>query len=1182
MNLIQTMSIKTDIQIITLNVRGLNDKKKRQELFYWLRKQDVDIIALHETHLGKDNDEWRWTREWDGQSYWTNVSTNSKGVALLFNRKFKYDILNIQKEKSGRLISASVKFGDKCVRLVCVYAPNDGNERVKFFRSTVEEHIDNEEHTILLGDFNCTLHDVERYGDVKRKEVGREELEALMKRQKLSDVYRKRHPDSTSFTYFKPNSSIRSRIDFILLSEIMDVWVQDVRIITSVRSDHNAVKVKLKMVDEARGAGRWKMSKKVIESNLFKETFKQYWTSWKECKDQFANRRVWWSESKENIKEIAMWSACQLRQKENGEVKILESTLSKECNKMNPDQVKVEGLRNKLQEINRHKTEGARIRAGVRWFEEGETSSAYFHNLEKKRMGERMWSSIKTKEGNVIEGTANIIERQREFYTYLYAKTEINRDAADELLTNVDTKLNDEEKEMCDARVQYDEVKQVVKGLRSGCSPGIDGIINEFYKLYWSVIGEDFVEVINEIEQDGQLAPNQNLGVITLLYKAGDRNDLSNWRPITVLNSDYKIIEKILSNRMKHVLGRIVQNDQKAYLANRQIGENVRLNEDVIFYCEKYKKPGAVLYVDQSKAFDRVNWEWLNMVLRHYGFGESYINWIKILYTNASSTIFTNGFLSERFKIERGVRQGSPLGPYLYILQSEPLADAIRKDPNIKGIEVPDLRGGFTEIKMGAFADDTQGYVSTMESVDGWFYHLGVYSRASGAVINEDKTKGTLLGTLKNIQERNATIMWDEGPITALGVNQGTNRGEAEFWRKKIVKMKHKLQAWKMRNLTLTGKSYLLNSVGLSVLNYAAELQCVPEDVVKEVNTMVWDFIWSGKKDKVKRHVCNRRVLEGGINAPNFTELIRASRLKMLSKVIQPGNEKWKALPRFFLRIGGTNSLLTGRGGNKKIPQYYRECVDTWQDLKCDKKPRIKTVYDIINGNNLGELACQKLLVKHPDQNSEWCDIGKMTRAGIQSLLRGPLLKSRSELLWEGKYGNINWEKIYETMKLKVIPRKVREFHWKAINFAVYTEHRIKHLATSDGMCCLCGSETEDLTHMLFDCETISEFWKSVIIMIRQNVPTFVYNEACALLGCIEENTGNTIKKELDIANVLILNAKWIIWKRRCTRRYEGTYITQEVMWLWYTEHIQNMINMRKFIQSNTCRTLLGGVIITE
>jgi hypothetical protein len=156
---------------------------------------------------------------------------------------------------------------------------------------------------------------------------------------------------------------------------------------------------------------------------------------------------------------------------------------------------------------------------------------------------------------------------------------------------------------MCDARVQYDEVKQVVKGLRSGCSPGIDGIINEFYKMYWSVIGEDFVEVINEIEQDGQLAPNQNLGVITLLYKAGDRNDLSNWRPITVLNSDYKIIEKILSNRMKHVLGRIVQNDQKAYLANRQIGENVRLNEDVIFFntVRNTRSPGRFYTLTNQK-----------------------------------------------------------------------------------------------------------------------------------------------------------------------------------------------------------------------------------------------------------------------------------------------------------------------------------------------------------------------------------------------------------------------------------------------------------------------------------------------------------------------------------------------------------------------------------------------------
>jgi exonuclease III len=195
----------SDLKILTLNVRGLNDKKKRQTVFYWLRKQDADIIALQETHLGRSNDEWKWSREWDGQSYWTVAAGNSKGVALLFNRKQKIEIQNVVKEQTGRLISLSVKIADKMIRLVCIYSPNNDNERVKYFKSKIENHMDPEQYNILLGDFNCTLKDEDRSGNLNRKEVGRDELVSLMKRQQLYDVFCKRHPDSVEYTYFKPN-----------------------------------------------------------------------------------------------------------------------------------------------------------------------------------------------------------------------------------------------------------------------------------------------------------------------------------------------------------------------------------------------------------------------------------------------------------------------------------------------------------------------------------------------------------------------------------------------------------------------------------------------------------------------------------------------------------------------------------------------------------------------------------------------------------------------------------------------------------------------------------------------------------------------------------------------------------------------------------------------------------------
>ena len=146
-------------------------------------------------------------------------------------------------------------------------------------------------------------------------------------------------------------------------------------------------------------------------------------------------------------------------------------------------------------------------------------------------------------------------------------------------------------------------------------------------------------------------------------------------------------------------------------------------------------------------AFDRVSHEWVQMILTKYGFGEKFQNWINILYTCARSTNFTNGFFSKTINIERGVRQGSPLGPYLDILQCEPLESKVREDENIKGIIICDKnRKKIGEVKITLFADDTQCYISDLKSVEIWFQHLHTYERASGAVVNFNKSYGLLLG----------------------------------------------------------------------------------------------------------------------------------------------------------------------------------------------------------------------------------------------------------------------------------------------------------------------------------------------------------------------------------------------------------------------------------------------------
>ena len=127
------------------------------------------------------------------------------------------------------------------------------------------------------------------------------------------------------------------------------------------------------------------------------------------------------------------------------------------------------------------------------------------------------------------------------------------------------------------------------------------------------------------------------------------------------------------------------------------------------------------------------------------------------------------------------------------------------------------------------------------------------------------------------------------------------------------------------------------------------------------------------------------------------------------------------------------------------------------------------------------------------------------------------------------------------------------------LNSAVYTEQRLKQFHLSDGMCSLCGGEEENCLHLVADCDAVKEFWKSLISLIRKSVPSFKYNEEFVLLGCTQSNSGNLSEAEVEMVNFLILNAKWVIWKRRCVTKYDGKMITQEMMWNWFTSDVMHL-----------------------
>ena len=201
-------------------------------------------------------------------------------------------------------------------------------------------------------------------------------------------------------------------------------------------------------------------------------------------------------------------------------------------------------------------------------------------------------------------------------------------------------------------------------------------------------MGHFGVRSLNCSFSKGTLSITQRQGIITCLPK-GDkpRHFLKNWRPITLLNTSYKIAAGSIANRFKTVLNKIIDFDQSGFVPGRFIGENTCLLYDIIQYAEENNLPGLLLFIDFEKAFDSLSWNFLHKVLKYFNFGPTIQNWVKVFYSNIVSSVNQGGNLSEFFNIERGNWQGDPLSPYLFILCAEVLAIKIRNNKQIGGLK---------------------------------------------------------------------------------------------------------------------------------------------------------------------------------------------------------------------------------------------------------------------------------------------------------------------------------------------------------------------------------------------------------------------------------------------------------------------------------------------------------------
>ena len=573
------------------------------------------------------------------------------------------------------------------IQIINIYAPNNSSER-KHFMNNIQNIIDINFINIIAGDFNLVQNGIlDREPNRHSIDAGYNELTQLIETYDLEDIYRKHHPNKKVFTFSRGDS--KSRIDFFLTPRTRECKIKASTVCHFPFSDHDIVSINTDFKKIDHGPGVWKMNVSTITSEQFRESLEHLWPIWKSNISQYENITVWWEITKYKIKQLTIEMSCSLNTKKHAISKYEKRINEIKDSDKYLDKQEYLFLKQKIKEFYEKQTAAAAIRSRVKNYEEGEKSTKYFLNMEKKNIKDKIWNKIKCQDGTYKTDISSMLKEQTNFYKSLFNSNGFNNDDADYFLNHVETKLSEEEKVSCENDVTETEILKVIKQLKQNKSPGDDGIVCEFYTHFWYLIKEEFTNVIKYIFLSKSLTPSQQRAMLTLLYKKGEREDIANWRPISLLNVDYKIITKILAERLKPLLPKLIHPDQKGYINGRNISEANRLLQDVIEYSEERSINSSIIFLDYQKAFDRVEWGWTLKCLEKINFGPKFIQWTHMIYKNAKTCLLTNGYRSTYFQISRSMRQGCPVSPLFFILQAEPLACAIRNNSNIIGFPLP-------------------------------------------------------------------------------------------------------------------------------------------------------------------------------------------------------------------------------------------------------------------------------------------------------------------------------------------------------------------------------------------------------------------------------------------------------------------------------------------------------------
>ncbi|KAL4348938.1 hypothetical protein GQ457_17G007600 [Hibiscus cannabinus] len=497
-----------------------------------------------------------------------------------------------------------------------------------------------------------------------------------------------------------------------------------------------------------------------------------------------------------------------------------------------------------------------RQRSRIRWLKEGDRNTRFFHYRANNRRKKNMIKGIRNIEGEWLEGIENIFGVAKDFFSKLFQSDHGTTDPL--ILDAIEPCITPEMNEKLNAEFTEEEVKRAFLQINPNKAPGLDGLPASFFRKFWPTLSHDFIKLCLDLLKGRASMVDVNQTVIVLIPKIDSPTLMKHFRPISLCTVVYKTCSKVLVNRMKPLMSCCIAENQSAFVPGRLISDNVIVANELFHYLNGSKNgpnKGAAIKLDMEKAYDRVEWHFLSDVMKKMGFADGWIKSIMMCVTTVSFCLKINGEISDFFRPSRGLRQGDPLSPYLFLFCTQGLSAMLLKDQRegrIRGVRASQKGPRINHL---LYADDCLLFIKNSEKEARRLKEvLTVYEASSGQKINVEKssiyfsngTSEQSKTALKSILNMNEDAVLGQ----YLGLPLIVGKSKMEAFKFLIENVDKRSGNWSKNLLSFGGREIFIKSVAQGIPAYAMCCFMLPDCILEPIVSTTRNFWWSGRHNE--------------------------------------------------------------------------------------------------------------------------------------------------------------------------------------------------------------------------------------------------------------------------------------------------------------------------------------------